>query len=656
MKKFEITFHPVGQKITLSKPTTILAAANELHLDLAGPCGGNGKCGKCKVKIERFPDDKYIPPDKVSKELLTDNELRLGMRLSCTTKVRSNFEIELPSWSWCALIDPEDISEQILVDGPDKLLSTDHYPLEPVIKTIECIIPKPSIDDNISDVERLRRCIKDKLGMADDDNIKFSIETIRDLTRILHENDWTVNSISTTEPNGIEILDVISPSKKGEKASIGPFGLGIDIGTTSIVTYLVDLSTGVEFGVASAFNPQIRVGADILSRIRFAMQEENGHRVLSNMIRDTINDLILQLCNKHNINQQKIYEIVALGNPTMLQSTLGIPILPLGSAPYTPAFQGDYYSPASQLGININKNGKVYVGPLVTGFLGADAVGVALITDLMNFDQKKTKETSIKLVLDIGTNGEILLSDGDRILACSAAAGPAFEGGNIKFGTRACLGAINEVMIRSGRLEYSTIGDAQACGITGSGVVDAISEFLNEGIIKPTGSIDQNNLTKWFKYPKRIKLKDTTEPTSSCDLVLPELRIAPKDDTALDTTISITQNDVREVQLAKAAIRTGINLLMDELNINSDDIEELFLAGAFGNYLRPQSAMDIKLLPPISTGRIKSIGNAAGICAKLLLCSGRARQRMRTLAEKIEYIDLATHAGFQDMFIKNMEF
>jgi uncharacterized 2Fe-2S/4Fe-4S cluster protein (DUF4445 family) len=403
-------------------------------------------------------------------------------------------------------------------------------------------------------------------------------------------------------------------------------------------------------------NPQIRIGADVISRIRYAMQSADSAQLLNQILKDAINSLITSLCEDSNISPQSIFELVAVGNTTMLHNFLDLPINQLGSAPYVPVFNGDYYTQASELGLDMMGNGKIYVGPIVAGFLGADAVGNALITNMLGNSNDFSPDGQVKLVIDIGTNSELLLCDQHRLIACSAAAGPAFEGGNLQFGIRACPGAVYSISVSRGRVSYSTIDRKRAFGITGSGVVDGIAEFLRVGAIRDSGSIDKDTDKRWLKYPKRIKLHRTTEPTPSCDLVLPELKIVPRTESALDSTITITQSDINQIQLAKAAIRTGIDILMSELGVTPDDLDVLYLAGAFGNYLKPRSAVEINLLPDIDLKKVKSIGNAAGSSAKILLRSRAARDVMKLIANKIEYIDLAMYPNFQDIFVKNMEF
>ncbi len=675
MKYFTIKFQPIGKKVSSNKPISILEASNKIGLKIAGPCGGIGNCGKCKIKIVRFPKDTYLSPDVQSKKLISDTDLKKGYRLACQTIVEDDIEVELPPWSLELVGNKNLIVKGILVEGKVDRIVEEKYSLDSPIKIFHCQLPEPSLDNNISDLERIKRCISKEFDaevtLTEHDNIEIPFNLMRDLTFRLHKNNWEIDLIVGTTPERSEILNVLpfNSIMKGDELKAqaehhyqksGCFGVAIDIGTSTIAAYLIDIVTGEELTVASAMNPQIRIGADIITRIRYTIQDKSGNQFLNQMLIDTINNLVKELCQAVNIKPHQIYDVVAVGNPTMIFNLLNIPIESLGSAPYTPIFTGDYYTPSSRTGLQLNNNGKVYTGPIVAGFLGADAVGTAMVVDMLNEDgkglQDKDKGSKLKLALDIGTNGEIILGDSERILACSTAAGPAFEGGNLQFGTRAIPGAIYKMYIKNARIKYFTINGQAPCGITGSGTVDAISEFLRIGVIQNSGSIEQDNSKRWLKYPKRIRLKDAIGPTLNCELILPELMIVPKTESSFGSAIVITQNDIREIQLAKAAIRTGIEILMDELGVKYNDLDELYLAGAFGNYINPESAIGINMIPEIPIKRIKSIGNAAGISAKILLRSRTARNKAREIAKKIEYIDLATHTNFQDLFIQNMQF
>jgi uncharacterized 2Fe-2S/4Fe-4S cluster protein (DUF4445 family) len=667
MKEFQIVFYPIGKKVTLNTSTTILDAARSIGLNLSGPCGGQGKCGKCAVRIIRYPHDIFIPPDQVSKKVLTETQIKKGYRLACTFRVNDFFGIELPSWVYepDGYFNFDESSGSGLTKGWLHPRTDDKFDFDPIIKSFECSLPKPSIDDNISDLERLAKYLETNLHLTTQTcefiNMKISNFLLKSLSAKFRSSNWNFKIILSLMPNQTQLLG-LKPIKKtvnpDQGGSDGIYGIALDIGTSTLVAYLIDLATGTELSGASCVNPQVRIGADVITRIRYSSQSKKEDLQLTNILIEAINKLIAKVCSDAGIEQESVYELVAIGNTAMLHNLVGVPLSNLGSAPYTPAMDGDCYSNTSEINLNTNKCGKLYLGPLVSGFFGADGVGTALVTGMGLELSDKEDSTANKniLALDIGTNGEILLSGNSRILACSAAAGPAFEGSNLRFGMRALPGAVYKVSIENRNIRTKVIGRIRPIGITGSGVVDAISEFLKAGAISRNGSVNPHVDKKWLRLQKDKNLRGVTEPTDNCDLVLPELLIVPKRNSDLNTSITITQDDIREVQLAKAAIRSGIDILLWNLGLTVDDLDEVYLAGAFGNYLDPKSAMGIRLLPEISVEKIKSIGNSAGTSAKLLLRSGKAREIAKQLAGKIEYIDLATQTDFQDIFIENMGF
>lgn len=689
MNEIEITFHPLGKKSVVTPPITILEAADRLGIDLVGPCGGSGKCGKCQVKIVRFPRNMYIPPDSVSKQILTESELKKGLRLACTFLMNDSIDVELPPWAYETKYDKE-IDDKIIILSKGKIdfEINERYNLDPLIKSINCHLTKPTLDDNVSDLQRLKKSIKEELGEISidlDKNTNYNVDdydfsigksTLQELSKLLRNENWQLNVVLAILPYKIEILS-LRPVKPNNHL----YGIALDIGTSTLVAYLIDLASGKEIYVSSMVNPQIKIGADIITRIRYSTQSLNGDRHLNDLLVSGINKLIHNLCMNSNVDASDIFEITIVGNTCMLQNFLGFHIGPLGVAPYTMAFNGhshiDLNSIPNLERLSVNQNGKLYVSPLISGFLGADAVGLALVTNMIpNFQNNKhvvdvsrsddnldndndidiDDHDSLVLALDIGTNGEILLGSKDRICACTAAAGPAFEGGNLRFGMRAVPGAIYNVNIYNKKIQCRTIANKPPIGITGSGVVDAVSEFIRFGAIKRNGNIDQEISRKWLRYQKKLKVKRATEPTTSCDLILPELLLIPRWKSGLDSQITLTQSDIREIQLAKAAIRTGIDILLTELGSSVKKIKNVYLSGAFGNYLNPKSALGISIIPDIPLDKIIPIGNSAGKSAELLLKSRHARKTAKIIADNIEYLDLAMHEKFQDMFIRNMEF
>jgi uncharacterized 2Fe-2S/4Fe-4S cluster protein (DUF4445 family) len=392
----------------------------------------------------------------------------------------------------------------------------------------------------------------------------------------------------------------------------------------------MNIAHGSQLGVSSGLNGQADFGADVVSRINFAKEHPHGLRRLKEKIIEVLNGIINDLLEKSKVNRENIYEVVVAGNTCMQHLFLEIDPINLALMPYVSVIKEPMTLKAKDLGISINKGGDVYMLPSIAGFVGADTVAVGLATYL-------EKSPEVKLVVDIGTNGEMLLGSSKRLLACSTAAGPAFEGAQIKYGMRGTTGAIEAFQIHGDDISYKVIDNVPPKGICGSGLIDIMAELLKAGIIDETGRI---------LSPEEISSNFRThivEGENGYDFI-----VAPG--------ILLTQGDVRQLQLAKGAIYAGIQILKEVLGIEDDEISQILLAGAFGNYIRKESAKAIGLLPDIPLERIKSIGNAAGVGAKMALLSIEERNRAVELSESIEYVELSNSLKFQEEFMNAMYF
>jgi len=407
------------------------------------------------------------------------------------------------------------------------------------------------------------------------------------------------------------------------------FGVAVDIGTTTVVAKLIDMASGKILAVEADLNPQTRFGDDCLSRINYA-QTDAKLTELHKIIIDCINELIAKLCKQASIDTEQIYEICVVGNTTMNHIFLKSPVVQLGQAPYK-AFSLDAkdLSP-DKLALRMNPAGNIHTVENIAGFVGSDTAAVALAVDISSADE-------MTLVVDIGTNGEIVLGNKDKLYAASCAAGPAFEGARISCGSRAVDGAIEAVIINGDDIDFDIIGNRPPHSICGSGLIDAVAVLLDLGIIDPTGR---------FTDPAKLP------PTIASRLIQqdgqPAFRLADK--------VILTQKDIRELQLAKAAIRAGIKLLQKKFGIKDNDIKHVLLAGAFGNYIRRESALRIGLLPNLPIERIKFIGNAAASGAEMILVSSECRAQAKKLARKIEYLEIAHQPDFQNVFADSMTF
>ncbi|HAA89525.1 MAG TPA: ferredoxin [Peptococcaceae bacterium] len=613
MKRCKVTFQPGNRKIDVPAGMTLKEVINTARLDFDFPCGGRGKCGKCRVKIL----DGAGQPTPVEEKHLEREEIEQGIRLACMTVVQGDLVVELPY--------QETPKHKILLATGERDIKLDPH----ISKTCIDITP-PSLEDQRPDWERLEGELLREVSQYQ--RLKPSLSLLRRLPEVIRRAKYRVTAIT----EGDELLGLEEGDTTGKL-----LGIAFDVGTTTIVGYLMDLRTGEQLSVASALNPQTRYGADVISRITYITLEEEGLRTLHNCVLEAINQLIGEAAEKAGVSSRNIYALTFVGNTCMHHLFLGINPKNLALAPYVPVVKTPLVLEARELGIEINEAGKVYVLPTIAGFVGADTVGVILATDLDWSEE-------IKLAIDIGTNGEIVLGSREKLLACSAAAGPAFEGAQIYCGMRGALGAIDHVRFGES-VEYTVIGGVKPEGICGSGLIDAVAGLLELGIIDQNGRIlspHEVGNREAEKFRSNIVLHDGANA----------FLLADETETAHGRPILITQRDIRELQLAKGAIATGIYVLMEKLGITTGDIAEVLLAGAFGNYLDPESACAIGLIPPELAGKVRGVGNAAGAGAIAALLSRGEFRRAALISESVEYVELSAYPEFNSIFPSRLFF
>ncbi|AGB20076.1 ASKHA domain-containing protein [Thermoanaerobacterium thermosaccharolyticum] len=563
-------------------------------------CGGYHTCGKCKVIV-----NERIPMINEEMQYLSDVELEKGIRLSCFLNVDRDLDV--------TVLDEGDIS--VFTDSIDTFKLND---INPRVKKKIVKMDLPTLDDQRDDLRR----VSDSLGS----DVKMSLSVLRTLPDILESNNYNVAlALRNNEVISVEAVDSID----------SVYGISFDIGTTTIAAYLYDLRTGARLDVYSDVNPQRSYGADVISRINYTITEDNGLFRLHRIMIDEINKIVNAFCTRNAISKENIYEIVIVGNTVMIHLALGVTVKNIANSPYIPAFTYTIELKANTLGININKEGYIVTLPMVASYVGADTVAAVLSSRIFESDE-------ICLLVDIGTNGEIVLGNKEFLISCSAAAGPAFEGADITFGMSGVEGAIDHVDLKRDPI-FSTIGGKKSKGICGSGIVDVIAELFKHGIVDNTGRIlDKDEVTSAVgeKYLDRIVQYNE----------MPAFLI---DD---ENGIYLTQKDVRQVQLAKAAIRAGINILINEVGISETDIKRVYLAGGFGSYISIESAATIGLIPSELKDRTIQIGNAAGLGASLALLSDNELNRAKIVRDKIKYIELSNVPTFQEEFIKSMYF
>jgi uncharacterized 2Fe-2S/4Fe-4S cluster protein (DUF4445 family) len=598
-----LVFEPDGVKSKFRKGTTILCALKEAGLNIRSECGGRGVCGKCKIIVQDALGFSAVTD--AERERLSVSELKSGYRLACACSALKNSKIFIPEESRVT-------TRKLLIEGTERPVK-----VKPTIRKLYVKIPKPSLSDIRSDVQRLQDSLNDiyKIETSEIDHT-----LLKKLPTILRNADWRV---TVTIWNEEKIISV-EPGDTVKKS----YGVAIDIGTSKIICYLSDLTNGELVGTGSLENPQVMYGEDVISRIAHASQSDASLKKLQKLAIDGVNTTISEACQKSRLSLQNIYEITVVGNTAMHHIFLGVQPKYLGLSPYVPAVSGPLNVKARDLSIKVNPSANVHVLPVIAGFVGADAVADIVSTRIYESDK-------LSMIVDMGTNTEVILGDKHEIVACSCASGPAFEGAHIKCGMKAVTGAIEKLQINPENYEvsYQTIGNAKPMGLCGSAIIDAVANLLKRKIIDRDG--------RFADAPVTSRLK-TTNGTKSFILVSRE-EGATRD-------IMITQKDVREVQLAKAAIYTGCYILMKRKNIKPADIKKFYVAGAFGNYINLENAKLIGMLPDIPTKFITFVGNAAGAGARMALISKTQRQIAASISRKVDYVELALDPDFQREF------
>ena len=608
-----IIFEPEGLKFHMTDDITILKAAKEVGIEIRSECGGEGSCGKCRVIIE----DQRNVNTLTSKEnfLLTQYEIKTGYRLACRTfikKFSENLTIMIPKES------------RILERKFQELGVENVVELNPIINKYHVILSESNLQDNVPDLERLLDYLKTRYNL---NNLIIDINILQNMPDILRKSNWnfTVSVLDETEITSIEAGDTTREN----------FGLAVDLGTSKIVSHLANLSTGETIAIASIENPQIMYGEDIISRIAFTNQAHGNLKLLQKLAVQGINDTIRELSLKTEVNSNQILGATVVGNTAMHHIFLGINPKYLAISPFTPVFKKQIYVKAEQVYLNLNKNCIVNILPIVAGFVGSDGVADILASGI--FDSKDAA-----LLIDVGTNTEIFLKSDDKILSCSCASGPAFEGVHINQGIKAVTGAIENLTISSDTLDvfYKTIENVKPIGICGSAIIDIIAGMLRNKIISPMGRFNHNiNSNRLKKIDSQYKFI-----------------IAWKNETEIGKDIAISEKDISEVQLAKAAIFTGCSLLMEKKELKNEDLKEVIIAGAFGNNINSHNAKTIGLIPNVSSQKIKFIGNGAIAGAKMALISKQIREKANIISKVVENIELSIEPNFNKKFISALPF
>ena len=608
MARFKIVFQPSGRRGKFDGELTILEAAKNLGVPLESLCGGEGWCGRCKIIVEEGLGN-LSPITTEERLLLTDEELSSNFRLACRASFHGDVMVSVPEVSMA------------MVQVVRKPLLEISVKLEPALKKYYVELPPPTLEDPVGDMERLLKSLEETHGLKD---LRMDFQVLKDLSKVLREGGWKA---TVTVWCGSEIVKV-EPGKSERL-----YGVAVDVGTTTMVGYLFNLTTGKLMAYHSLMNPQVPFGEDVMSRITYVINNSEGLEKLHQRVIAGINFIIESLARQANIALTDIYEVVLVGNTCMHHLLLKLNPEYLGYSPFPPVLHHSVDVKARELKVRILPSGNLHVLPIEAGFVGADNVGVLIASE-------PWKSREIQLVIDIGTNGEIVLGNRRRILSASCATGPAFEGAHIKYGMRAAPGAIEKVKIDAESLdvEYETIGGEKPRGICGSGIIQVIAEMFKAGIILHSGVFN-----KQLKIPR---LRKTSEGY--------EFVLAWKDEAVVEADIAITQRDIRAVQLAKAAMYAGAKILMKHFKTNR--VEKVVLAGAFGTYIDREAAMVIGMFPDCPLEKVSSIGNAAGEGARLALLNLPKREEAEWVARKVQYVEIAVDPSFQDEFVAAMMF
>ena len=632
-----IVFTPSGIRGRVKKGTTILEAAQKFSVDLNSICGARGRCSKCQIELTFGEFNKLNIRSKETSvsernetELIYRTKFHLSeeRRLGCQTKILGDLVVDVPEDS--------QIHKQII----KKETNLRDFSLNTSVKAFYVQVSEPQLDSLESDFERLKISLKDDWNIQ---GVTCSVRVLKDLQEKLRRGNWGITVLLYYKENTVpEIVDIHSGYSE-----IPAFGVAIDLGSTSIAATLCDLNSGKIVGSMGIMNPQIRYGEDVMSRVSYCMMEEKGLATLNNSVIQGINELTRKIAEKHGIKLDSVFEIVFVANPIMHHLLLGIDPKELGQAPFPLAFSDSLNIKSKDIGIILNPESYVYTVPCIGGHVGADAASV-----LIAEQPQKLKDTTT-LLIDIGTNAEILLTKGEEIFACSCPTGPALEGAQISAGQRAAPGAIERVRIDPITKEprFKVIGCEQwsneegfsenvsgvgVTGICGSGIIEAVAEMRLAGLLDANGLIGSAAQTGSNRC--------TSSERTNSYLLYSDNKVS----------LSITNMDIRAIQLAKAALHASFKILLEKSRVNR--IDSILLAGAFGSQISPEHALIIGLVPDAQVSQIVASGNSAGAGAIIALLDVSSRREISSLVRKVHKIETAVEPSFQKHFVEGSAF
>ncbi|MGL5315816.1 MAG: corrinoid activation/regeneration protein AcsV [Peptostreptococcaceae bacterium] len=618
----KVNFKSHNKEVYCNKGDNLLEIARKEGIFIDAPCNGNVSCGKCKVKL--LNGNVYT-----EKTLhLKDEEWAQGYILACNTKVIEDIEIELPSKLSSSMhgmkIEGSDKKkDRELFDRARKIIEENNFEFKTNIVKTYIELDEPTIDDNISDIDRIERYVRNNLGYEE---IDFTIELLRKVPTVIRENDFKITITYVKKKNKLTILNIEPGNTEGEL-----YGLAIDIGTTSVVVCLVNLYTKDIVDKASSGNAQIKYGADVIHRIIYSAKK-NGLKELNDaVVEETINPLLESIYTKNKIDKDNVVSLVIAGNTTMSSLFLGVYTDYLRQEPFIPPFLKSPKLIGKDIGLHVNNSAYVYLAPSVASYVGGDITAGVLSAGLW------TSEENI-LFIDLGTNGEIVFGNKDYMMSCACSAGPAFEGGGISCGMRASSGAIEKVSIDKDTLkpELTIIGESEPLGICGSGIIDLICQMLTKGIIDRRGKIhrDINN--------DRVRFNEHE---------IGEYVLAFKEEYNLENDITVNEIDIDNFIKAKGAIFSGASVLIESLGMDFSVIDKVLIAGGIGNNLNIENSILIGLLPDIEREKFVYIGNSSLVGSYLALISKDAKKKLQDIGNEMTYVELSVYPSYMDEFI-----
>jgi uncharacterized 2Fe-2S/4Fe-4S cluster protein (DUF4445 family) len=606
--RVELVFQPSGTRVRVPPGVTLFDAASWNGIAIDSTCGGHGTCKKCKVRIV----DGTVPPSPLDARAFSGDELRDGWRLACRAQTGGDMTVEVPPLVTRPKAATVGVGRQVI--------------LRPAAQKRYLELAEPSLADQRADIERV-------LAAVDDLELRVDLAALRSVGRVLRAADYKVTAVIVDDV----LIDVQPGDTSGRL-----YGIAFDLGTTTVVATLLDLSTGTPLAVASMLSKQQPFGADVITRISSVMMDPAALGRLTTLAHETLNELARGVCAQAGVSARDVYEVAVAGNATMTHIALGIDPEPLGVAPFILSARLLPEVLAADLGLEVHPRARAVVLPAFGAYVGGD-ITAGLLASGMDRDPR------VRLFVDIGTNCEIVLGSRDWLLGTAAPAGPAFEGAAIRCGMRAAEGAIEVVTMTPDSLELKTIGDVPPAGLCGSGLVDAVACLVAVGLLDPSG--------RFVPEEEAAVLAPGLAPRLTmlgAERVFVLHWLGEPGDVAHSTYLS--QRDVRELQFAKAAIATGWHVLLHEAGLRPADIQQVLLAGSFGSYLSPANAIRLGLVPRLPVLRVVSAGNVAGEGAKMALLSVRERAGALALLEEVRYVELSDRADFNDQFVDLLQF